>query len=214
MSRRGYSLVELLIVLAVLSALAALAQPSLRGVLDKSRLTGAARQVQAALAKSRALAIREGVPVWFRFEPGGQVWWIERDPAVQPVAAPAVGSEVGAPAVVESADTATVPATEPASVTAVVLRSDRLPEGVSFPPAGSGQSDRIPWSALGRTSSCQLRLYGQRQFVIDLTLRGLTGMASSTAPFRVAEPTVTEPAAETAAADQLPGTSADSQVPP
>jgi prepilin-type N-terminal cleavage/methylation domain-containing protein len=218
MSRRGYSLVELLIVLAVLSALAALAQPSLRGVLDKSRLTGAARQVQAALAKSRALAIREGVPVWFRFEPGGQVWWIERDPAVQPVAAPAVGSEFAAPAVVESANTATAPAaapaTEPATVTAVVLRSDRLPEGVSFPPAGSSQSDRIPWSALGRTSSCQLRLYGQRQFVIDLTLRGLTGMASSTAPFRVAEQTLTEPAAATAAADQLPATSADSQVPP
>jgi len=214
MSRRGYSLVELLIVLAVLSALAALAQPSLRGVLDKSRLTGAARQVQAALAKSRALAIREGVPVWFRFEPGGQVWWIERDPAVQPVAAPAVGSEFAAPAVVESANTAAAPATEPATVTAVVLRSDRLPKGVSFPPAGSGQSDRIPWSALGRTSSCQLRLYGQRQFVIDLTLRGLTGMASSTAPFRVAEQTVTEPAAETGAADQLSATSTDSQVPP
>ncbi|MFN5904418.1 MAG: Tfp pilus assembly protein FimT/FimU, partial [Planctomyces sp.] len=63
MSRRGYSLVELLIVLAVLSALAALVQPAMRGVLDKSRLTGAAKQVQAALAKSRALAIREGVPV-------------------------------------------------------------------------------------------------------------------------------------------------------
>jgi len=210
MSRRGYSLVELLIVLAVLSALAALAQPSLRGVLDKSRLTGAARQVQAALAKSRALAIREGVPVWFRFEPGGQVWWIERDPAVQPVALPAAGSEPPAPTELPSTEAAL----PEASVTAVVLRSDRLPEGVSFPPAGSGQSDRIPWSALGRTSSCQLRLYGQRQFVIDLTLRGLTGMASSTAPFRVAEPTVTEPAAETAMPDQLPGTSSDSQVPP
>ena len=83
MSRRGYSLVELLIVLAVLSALAALVQPAMRGVLDKSRLTGAAKQVQAALAKSRALAIREGVSVWFRFEPGGQTWWIQKAAAVQ-----------------------------------------------------------------------------------------------------------------------------------
>ncbi|MCE2794648.1 MAG: prepilin-type N-terminal cleavage/methylation domain-containing protein [Planctomyces sp.] len=198
MSRRGYSLVELLIVLAVLSALAALVQPTMRGVLDKSRLTGAAKQVQAALAKSRALAIREGVPVWFRFEPGGRTWWIEKAAAVQPAASPELGTEPAVPVPVPMPLESAGAETAAAVPAAIVLRSDRLPEGVTFPAAGSGLSERVPFSALGRTSSHRLRLHGQRQFVIDLAIRGLTGMASSTAPFR---PAVTEPSAVAAATD-------------
>ena len=109
--RRGYSLAELLIVLAILAALAALVQPSVRGLLDKSRLNAGAKQVQAALAKTRALAIREGAPVWFRFEPGGQQWWIERDPASIPLA---MSADAAA-----GAATATAPVTDPAAATDV-----------------------------------------------------------------------------------------------
>jgi prepilin-type N-terminal cleavage/methylation domain-containing protein len=194
MSRRGYSLVELLIVLAVLSALAALVQPAMRGVLDKSRLTGAAKQVQAALAKSRALAIREGVSVWFRFEPGGQRWWIEKAAAVQPLSS--VENEPELP-VTMAAETAG-PAAGSAVAAAVVLRSDRLPEGVTFPPADNGSSERIVFSAIGRTSSRRLRLSGQRQFVIDVAIRGLTSMATCTTPFR---PGTTETNTVASAAD-------------
>ena len=223
--RRGYSLAELLIVLAILAALAALVQPSVRGLLDKSRLNAGAKQVQAALAKTRALAIREGAPVWFRFEPGGQQWWIERDPASVPLA---VSADAAAGA-------ATAPVTDPAAATdvnragaaagsvaaaasaglqgsetpvpgsgSVVLRMDRLPEGVTFSAVESGQSERVRFSVSGRTTGRQLRLSGQREFVVDLTIRGLTGLASSTTPFR-APPVLAVPLGESAAVDsELP----------
>ena len=225
--RRGYSLAELLIVLAILAALAALVQPSVRGLLDKSRLNAGAKQVQAALAKTRALAIREGAPVWFRFEPGGQQWWIERDPASVPLT---VSADAAA-----GAATATAPVTDPAAATdvnrtgaaagsvaaagsaglqgsetpvpgsgSVVLRMDRLPEGVTFSAVESGQSERVRFSVSGRTTGRQLRLSGQREFVVDLTIRGLTGLASSTTPFR-APPVIAVPLGESAAVDsELP----------
>jgi prepilin-type N-terminal cleavage/methylation domain-containing protein len=217
--RRGYSLAELLIVLAIMAALAALVQPSVRGLLDKSRLNAGAKQVQAALAKTRALAIREGAPVWFRFEPGGQQWWIERDPAIVPLAvsvdaATGVSAEIApvtdpvaatdvSPAAAGSAGLQGGETSVPVSGS-VVLRMDRLPEGVTFSAVESGQSDRVRFSVSGRTTGRQLRLSGQREFVVDLTIRGLTGLASSTTPFR-APPVIALPLGESAAVDsELP----------
>ncbi len=81
LERAGYTLIEMLIVLAILAALAALALPAMRGPLDKSRLRGASRQVQSALAKARFFAIREGVLVEFRFQVDGNRWMIQTVPA-------------------------------------------------------------------------------------------------------------------------------------
>lgn len=72
--RRGYTLTELMIVLAVLVAVTAFAAPALRGPLDKSRLRGAARDVRAALGKARAIAIREGADTEFWYERDGRRW--------------------------------------------------------------------------------------------------------------------------------------------
>ena len=69
--RHGYSLGELLIVLAILTALAGLSWPSVRGSLSKSRLQDSARQVRTELAKTRLKAIRTGVPHRFRFQLDG-----------------------------------------------------------------------------------------------------------------------------------------------
>ena len=79
--RGGFTLIEMLIVLAVLAAMAAFTLPAMRGPLDKSRLRAAGQQIQAALSKARSLSVREGIPVEFRYELNGQHWKIERTAA-------------------------------------------------------------------------------------------------------------------------------------
>jgi len=78
----GYTLLELLIVLAILAALAAMTLPAIRGPLDKSRLRGASRQVQSALAKARFFSIRKGVQVEFRYQVNGSRWLIQTVPSL------------------------------------------------------------------------------------------------------------------------------------
>lgn len=61
--RSGYTLVELLIVMAILVLIASLSWPSLRRSLEKSRLESAARDVQQELNRARTNAIKTGTGV-------------------------------------------------------------------------------------------------------------------------------------------------------
>ena len=56
MNERGFSLVELLVVLGLLALLAALAPPLISGAVDGARLNSAARQVVAGLRAARGQA--------------------------------------------------------------------------------------------------------------------------------------------------------------
>jgi len=76
-NKSGYTLLEMLVVLAILAALAAMTLPAMRGPLDKSRLRGASRQVQAALSKARFFSIRKGTRVEFRYQLNGSGWVIQ-----------------------------------------------------------------------------------------------------------------------------------------
>ena len=67
---RGFTLVEMLIVLAVLAVMASLAWPAVRGMAAKSELRSAAGNVRSALAGPRLRAIESGVPQRFRYQPG------------------------------------------------------------------------------------------------------------------------------------------------
>jgi prepilin-type N-terminal cleavage/methylation domain-containing protein len=61
--RSGFTLLELLITLAILAAIAGMTLPSLRGPLDKSRLQGAGRELRSHLARARLTAIQLDAPV-------------------------------------------------------------------------------------------------------------------------------------------------------
>lgn len=76
-SPRGYTLNEMLIVLAVLVILAALAWPALRKPLARHRLQAAAKQLRVELASARLEAISSGESLQFKYLPGTRIYRVE-----------------------------------------------------------------------------------------------------------------------------------------
>jgi prepilin-type N-terminal cleavage/methylation domain-containing protein len=81
---RAFTLMELLIVLAIMGLLAAIALPSLKGIQKSNTMTSATSQLLADLARARQTAIRERTTVHVLFVP----------PTVQN--GPSVGADPGA----------------------------------------------------------------------------------------------------------------------
>lgn len=71
-SETGFSLLELVVVLVVMSTLMAIAAPRLSDFVLGLRLDGSARQTRAFLEYARVVALGEGSEVRVRIEPGWQ----------------------------------------------------------------------------------------------------------------------------------------------
>ena len=83
--RRGYSLLELLIVLTVLVGLLAIAWPSLSKPLANSDLLEAGNQLRTQLSEARLLAMQSGEPVIVRIEHGsGMITYANWHQAMRP----------------------------------------------------------------------------------------------------------------------------------
>lgn len=78
--KRGFSLVELMIVLAILVTLAAIAVPNLRRSFEKNEVQDAAGQLQELLGQVRHEAIQSGQPVYVQFSWSGSRVRILRAP--------------------------------------------------------------------------------------------------------------------------------------
>lgn len=73
-NRRAFSLIELLVVLAIVGLLVVLAAPALVGSLSGTRLTTAGQSVQDALALARQTAVSRGATVevrWYKYSANG-----------------------------------------------------------------------------------------------------------------------------------------------
>jgi len=198
-TRRGYTLLELLIVLAVMLVVASLTLPALSRPFAKSKLRDAAKQLRVGLVRARLEAIRAGAPQQFRYQPGGGLYEI---------AARSTGAGGGFLPVSQEDDFDEAPAAED-SPDAEAARFE-LPEGIRFfdplapdaapepsVPAASTESTGSQadgsWSTPivfypnGRTFNALVRLYGDYDYYVDVTLRGLTG-ASRVGEIRRLEP--------------------------
>lgn len=201
--RGGFTLIEMMIVLTVMAAMAALTLPAMRAPLDKSRLRAAGRQLQAGLAKSRATAIREGVAVEFVYESGGRRWKIQRTNASPFASANDLDSGPAADSSIADSDAA--------SFVSQVVREGLLPDGVRFLSAAESAlqvaeetsvaqdvdvnveldssvtawSEPIPFRPNGRSTDASLTVIGSRDFAVTVSLRGLTSAVSYSAPFRL-----------------------------
>ena len=211
--RNGYTLVEILIVVAIVSAVAALAIPALRGPLEKTRLRSAARTVQTAIGKARNAAIRTGRTHTIEYEPGTGRFRLDRSPEPS---MPEFETGGVASAIPDSVDELL----EPTSTAESTALQFELPEGVYFArtlpqpntsfgngleteadflqpdSASTTETDLLAdgietrkWSAPvalypnGRSDDVVIRIATEASFV-DVTVRGLTGVASFSQPRR------------------------------
>ena len=184
-ARGGFTLSEVLVVLGVIVTVAALAQPALRAALDDSRLRSAARQVRTELAKTRLRAMQSGVAQRFRFQEGKNRF--EVAPADFDANAELSGLFSSQRDATDRATRDDAKALRPGSDVVV----QELPTGVSFGPADQrsgwhvdeeGWSEPIVFYTNGRAADAKIKLLGERNAVVVVSLRGLTGVATASKP--------------------------------
>jgi len=197
---RGYTLAEMLSVLAIITAVAALALPTVLRPYYKSELEDAARQVRNALSEARITAIETGRPQAFRFEPGGRRYeWSPRllpgEETVAAVAVDAPAAVLGVGAELNEAVVEELPAgvcfLAPEAGPAAATDEPAVPAAPLAATAagaeGEGWSDEIVFYPDGRAHTARIRLRGADEMEVALFLRGLTGTTTVSAPTRAEE---------------------------
>lgn len=74
-NQKGFTLVEVLIVIAVVAVLASLALPSYRTIIEKRQVTSGAEQISAFLSSAQFEAVKRGEPIVVRYDRNGAGEW-------------------------------------------------------------------------------------------------------------------------------------------
>ncbi len=208
----GFTLVELMIVCGLLAAIAAISWPSVRNSLAKSRLKKAASDIRTTFGRTRNDAIQKGQSFIVRYEMDGRKYrierWTGRDPAeideldAVPDNLTDEPSFTGESSFEEELNFEPIEKELPEGVrflsgddASLDSLNERLTSvGDSFAsdeflpsrtPESTEWSEPVVFHANGRTDNARLRIINQRDFFIDLSLRGLTGIVTSTPPARM-----------------------------
>lgn len=150
-AHRGLTLIELLLVLAILVLAAAAAMPALRGTLQDQRLKRAADQVRIEWTRAHVQAMKTGRMQMFRYEMGGQAFrvepWMAGEDALEAGAGQSQGalnavSSFGNPTAESVGGPGPAPSASPTMADGQQPQSDRfrLPDEVTFA-AGNAQGD-------------------------------------------------------------------------
>jgi type II secretory pathway pseudopilin PulG len=179
--RRGLTLVEVCLVLALLVIIGAVAFPLMEGTFSRAGLESGAELVRGAWARARLAAMDSGQTHVFRFEPRASRFQI------------ITLDQLGMPAseMVQPED----PNAEHAVADMMRMPQNRLPDGVVFAAGDISDSSQVlatlgtaaqsAWSAPilfqpdGTTSDASIVLANAAQQTVRITLRGLTGIANT-----------------------------------
>jgi type II secretory pathway pseudopilin PulG len=177
--RPALTLVEVLLVLALLVIASAVSIPLLGASIDRARLVHSGDLLRAAWAKARLSAMQAGDTYAFRFEPKGSRFQISLASAIS-----ADGSTTGTSSTSESATSE-----EYTDSDILRLSRDQLPDGVIFDsaqlasdarqsmPSTSDWSEPILFYPDGATGDAVVLLANARGNSLRVTLRGLTGVS-------------------------------------
>ena len=204
--RKGFTLLELLLVLALIAAVSAMVWPALARPLATQRLKRAAEQVRMQLIKARTQAITTGETYGFTYQPGKNVLRVAAytNNAAMLESVSTMSQSTSQPGMSPSAQSSSAqspPVSPSTSVTAARTSpavEDVLPEGILFY-GGDVVSDTrstqflaqermtgsidISWSQPvlfypdGTSLAARLALVGDRNRAIVIEVRSLTGGA-------------------------------------
>jgi prepilin-type N-terminal cleavage/methylation domain-containing protein len=185
-ARPAFTLLELLLVLAMVCVVVALTMPALALPLDNHRLRRGADQIRARWAQARASAMEHGRTYVFRYEPASDAFsvepWMSGDDYLESDQLVTLGVTAGGDGLAEQ--------------TALAAKLDRLPDNIVFlasettadiraalvANSSSAQAATAQTNAPiffypdGTTSTARLIIANQRDRFVTLTMRGLTGV--------------------------------------
>lgn len=192
--RRGFTLVELMLVMAVLVVIAAFAIPAIKGPLDNYRLRKSADKIRSAFASARAAAARTGMTHVFQYKPETGEYtiepWTTGDEFIEMNSLPTMNTGGAAP--IASAPLVSPLKTEPLPtgvvfhgvLTETSLRDLRTISGAgdsasAIATASSTAAPPILFYADGTSSNATVVLKNGRGVYVQIKLRGLTGQSSA-----------------------------------
>lgn len=178
-SRQGFSLLELLIVIAVLLSVSAMAIPPMMDRLQSGRVQDAAESVREVLANARRYAIDGGVDYHFRYEINGRAYVaIPAEPS--PVLANSYsGDEEDTRIIVEAGELDETLVLRSMSGDEAAAESLEVESFTDLPNAG--ELAQKTWSAPilfrfdGTAEDRQFRVMDEGTRTAEITVRGLTG---------------------------------------
>jgi prepilin-type N-terminal cleavage/methylation domain-containing protein len=188
--RRGFTLIELILVLAILVVITAMAWPSLDRPLSNQRLRKAADAIRTEWTRTRVKAMTEGATYVFRYTLDEDGYSIETqgdaDFMPQVGSTPSFGGTVMADTEVAGQSAKYTKRTLPEKIifssgeTTYDTRACMISSSDEFgSPIDSGGSDPILFFPDGTTSTARLSLLNtEYNYEIELTLRGLIGAVS------------------------------------
>jgi prepilin-type N-terminal cleavage/methylation domain-containing protein len=183
--RAGFTMIEVLLVLALLVVVTALAWPMLQRPFANRRLYAAADLVRAGWCNARSGAIRSGHTYAFRYLPEGDRFCVQpEDDSGAGGMSDASGSGVdGTPMPSDDEYSQPVERTLPDGVKFVAgdTSTDAMADaGADMPPDGDASwSEPILFYPDGTTSDAHLMLGNESGSAMEVTLRGLTGAVTT-----------------------------------
>ncbi|MCL2744809.1 MAG: prepilin-type N-terminal cleavage/methylation domain-containing protein [Planctomycetaceae bacterium] len=193
MKNRAFTLLELLLVLGIIVAIAGLGVPLMQHSYVRSTLRAAAKHVQAEMDRTHLAAMKSGKAFVFRYRYGTSEYEVlpkevfeAREKNKTGLGAVAVGSFLTEEGTEDSGNTGieeSVPLLDETDVLSVSPYQKILPGGMIFSESTSvvvgGWSAPILFYPNGRTSQAvvSLRSTGRYEFRQNIILRGLTGTA-------------------------------------